>query len=59
MPTKPVEPQPSRRSEPAAEEANRTPGPPHEHTGPVSVTRHAKDDGRALILYTHAEPDAP
>jgi hypothetical protein len=23
--------------------------------GPLAVERHIKDDGRALILYTHAE----
>jgi hypothetical protein len=29
--------------------------PPQEHLGPLAVERHLKDDGRALILYTHAE----
>ncbi len=28
------------------------PGEP-ERTGPLTVERHVKDDGRALILYTH------
>jgi hypothetical protein len=28
---------------------------PNEHSGPVTVARHAKDDGRALILYTSDE----
>ena len=23
-----------------------------EHTGPIAIARHVKDDGRALILYT-------
>jgi hypothetical protein len=26
-----------------------------ERLGPLAVERHVKDDGRALILYTHAE----
>jgi hypothetical protein len=26
-----------------------------ERTGPLAVERHLKDDGRALILYTHVE----
>jgi hypothetical protein len=25
-----------------------------EHCGTVAIARHVKDDGRALILYTHA-----
>jgi len=24
-----------------------------EHAGPLAITRHVKDDGRALILYAH------
>jgi hypothetical protein len=27
----------------------------HERFGPLAVERHVKDDGRALILYTHVE----
>jgi hypothetical protein len=31
-------------------------GEQQEHRcGTVTITRHLKDDGRALILYTHAE----
>jgi hypothetical protein len=30
-------------------------GPQEEHSGPVAVARHVKDDGRALILYTRDE----
>jgi hypothetical protein len=26
-----------------------------ERCGPLAVERHVKDDGRALILYTHVE----
>jgi hypothetical protein len=26
-----------------------------ERAGPLAIARHLKDDGRALILYTHAE----
>jgi hypothetical protein len=28
----------------------------HEHSGPMAIERHVKDDGRALILYTRDEP---
>jgi hypothetical protein len=28
---------------------------PPEREGPVSIDRHRKDDGRALILYAHAD----
>jgi hypothetical protein len=30
-------------------------GEQQERSGPVAIERHVKDDGRALILYTHAE----
>jgi hypothetical protein len=31
-------------------------GEQHEHRcGTVTIARHVKDDGRALILYTHAD----
>jgi hypothetical protein len=30
----------------------------HEHIGPVSIERHVKADGRALILYTRDAPPA-
>jgi hypothetical protein len=26
---------------------------PAEHYGPIAIARHVKDDGRALLLYTH------
>jgi hypothetical protein len=29
-----------------------------ERYGTVTFTRHAKDDGRALLLYTHAENES-
>ena len=34
----------------------RKPGdpPPGERYGPVAIERYLKDDGRALLLYTHA-----
>jgi hypothetical protein len=30
-----------------------------ERTGPVAITRHVKDDGRALILYTRGRHEQP
>jgi len=30
-----------------------------ERFGPLAVERHVKDDGRALILYTHLEHEHP
>jgi hypothetical protein len=30
----------------------------HEHIGPISIERHVKADGRALILYTRDAPPA-
>jgi hypothetical protein len=30
-----------------------------ERFGPLAVERHIKDDGRALILYTHVERERP
>lgn len=30
-----------------------------ERFGPVDIARHRKDDGRALILYTHREREQP
>ncbi|HWX74900.1 MAG TPA: hypothetical protein VNZ05_06320 [Solirubrobacteraceae bacterium] len=30
-----------------------------ERCGPVTVERQRKDDGRALILYSHGDGDAP
>jgi hypothetical protein len=33
--------------------------PPDERLGPLEIKRHVKDDGRALILYTHAEREHP
>jgi hypothetical protein len=56
MPEKPVEPSGSERpgdDAPAADgaDAERT-----ERLGPLTVARHVKDDGRALILFTRDEP---
>jgi hypothetical protein len=28
-----------------------------ESFGPITLTRHVKDDGRALLLYTHRHDD--
>jgi len=30
---------------------------PQERYGPLTLERHAKDDGRALVLYAHTEDD--
>ena len=34
-------------------------GRPPERFGPLTVERHRKDDGRALILYTRTEDPEP
>jgi hypothetical protein len=56
-------PQPSRPSSPPADQRD-APGQPQaqaqeqERYGPLAISRHRKDDGRALILYEHAtEPE--
>jgi hypothetical protein len=36
----------------APQERDRAPGDPDERLGPVTIARHLKADGRALILYT-------
>ena len=47
-------PRPAARPPAPGEQAERP-----ETFGPLAVTRHVKDDGRALILYTlRAQPDA-
>jgi hypothetical protein len=33
--------------------------PPGEHFGELSILRTSKDDGRALIIYSHEEPEEP
>jgi hypothetical protein len=39
----------------AQESSPGEPEQPHEERcGPVAIARHVKDDGRALILYSHA-----
>jgi hypothetical protein len=48
-------------SDPAAPDpttgaANREPDP--ERYGPLEIRRHVKEDGRALTLFSRAEPDA-
>jgi hypothetical protein len=58
MAGKPAEParsghQPEIEPHPAA-----GPGKEGEHAGPVTIARHVKDDGRALIIYTR-DPHAP
>jgi hypothetical protein len=53
-------PQPSRPPSPPADHRD-APGhgaPEQERYGPLVISRHRKDDGRALILYEHAtEPE--
>lgn len=61
MAGKPAEPPPSDRRSGTDEQADDErarggePEPRDEHSGPVAVARHAKEDGRALILYTRDE----
>lgn len=45
--------------EPAGEDAASSDlGTAAERYGILSISRRRKDDGRALLLYTHEEPDA-
>ncbi len=55
-------PPPSQESEPgggsesgSGERSQPGDPPPEERYGPVAVARHVKDDGRALLLYTHTD----
>jgi hypothetical protein len=62
MAGKPAEPPPSDRPSGFDDQADAPTrggerGPQDEHSGPVAIARHVKDDGRALILYTR--DDAP
>jgi hypothetical protein len=53
---------PSDRSQDAAREQREDQhgrGSQPERFGAVTVARHVKDDGRALLLYTHADARAP
>jgi hypothetical protein len=47
-PSKPTPP-----ARPQSEEEAEREGASEERYGPLTVARHAKDDGRALILYSH------
>jgi hypothetical protein len=51
-------PSPSGSSPSGAPEQPQQPPEPIERYGIVSVARHVKDDGRALLLYTLEEPEA-
>jgi hypothetical protein len=60
MPGKPDQPHPSPTpGAPARDEQIEQPDArtPVERFGPVTIARHRKDDGRALILYARAESD--
>jgi hypothetical protein len=64
----PVQP-PSPQQPPDGRSSDRPPPPGHEDAaseqtseerfGPLTITRVAKDDGRALSLYSHDEEPAP
>jgi len=57
MARKPSGPSPSGRAKAAPGSARESPtenSPPDERYGPVALTRHVKDDGRALIVYRRA-----
>jgi hypothetical protein len=56
MPGKPPEPPAARRPVDQSSAGNRARAAPHEHSGPVVIARHLKDDGRSLILYSR-EPE--
>jgi hypothetical protein len=63
MPGKPLDPQPSRQ--PAFGSGTSGAGTsesasPHaaDRAGALDIKRHVKDDGRALILYSHVEDSA-
>jgi hypothetical protein len=51
-------PPPSGSSPSGAPGQPQQPPAPIELYGIVSVARHVKDDGRALLLYTREEPEA-
>lgn len=54
------EPPPADRSErPPAHAENGAGEARKERCGPLAVERHAKDDGRALILYARHAPERP
>jgi len=55
-PTPPTPPQPPQRDPGAEPDAGQRPG---EQYGPVEIARHVKDDGRALLLYTHTAAREP
>ena len=50
-------PDPSERPERGRTEAD-DPAQAGERYGPLGVARHAKDDGRALLLFTRAERES-
>ncbi len=52
---KPAEPPPAGRSEIGWREEEGGHEQRGERVGSVAIARHVKDDGRALILYTHRE----
>ncbi|MGO9763369.1 MAG: hypothetical protein ACLP1Q_19120 [Solirubrobacteraceae bacterium] len=53
MAGKPAEPPPeSDRSEAGPRKREGEREPQEERVGPVTIARHVKDDGRALIIYT-------
>ena len=57
MSGKPRDPRSSPRSTPGSTASEITSGRAGQRTGALAVSRHVKDDGRALILYSHADHD--
>jgi hypothetical protein len=55
MAREPAAPPPSDRPEHGARPDSGGRSQPPERYGPLGVARHAKDDGRALLLFTRAE----
>jgi hypothetical protein len=62
-PAPPTPPQPPQRGAGAEPDAGQRPRPVEpgadEHYGPVEIARYVKDDGRALLLYTHTAAREP
>jgi hypothetical protein len=57
MNAEPPPPARSQRSQPGAEARPEALPEPTEHYGIVSISRHVKDDGRALLLFTREAQD--
>jgi hypothetical protein len=59
MARKRPDPGASERSDGDSGEGQPDRAPGQDRFGPLAIERHVKDDGRALILYTHSEREPP